>query len=47
MTESFFREIVDAAGSRVGLGAFRPDCKGPYGKFVVVSWELSKNGETC
>lgn len=33
-----FREIVDAAGSRVGLGEFRPDCKGPFGKFVIVSW---------
>jgi hypothetical protein len=33
------REIVDAAGKRVGLGDFRPDCKGPFGKFVVVRWE--------
>lgn len=32
------REILDAAGKRVGLGDFRPDCKGPFGKFVVVSW---------
>ncbi len=33
------REIVDAAGKRVGLGDFRPDCKGPFGKFVVTRWE--------
>jgi len=33
------REIVDAAGKRVGLGDFRPACKGPFGKFVVVSWK--------
>ena len=33
------RELVDAAGKRVGLGDFRPDCKGPFGKFVVVRWE--------
>lgn len=32
------RQIVDAAGSRVGLGDFRPDCKGPFGKFVVTRW---------
>ncbi|MEX0718033.1 MAG: hypothetical protein WD066_15675 [Planctomycetaceae bacterium] len=32
------REIVDAAGKRVGLGDFRPDCKGPFGKFVVTRW---------
>jgi len=34
------REIVDAAGQRCGLGAFRPTCKGPYGKFKVVHWEI-------
>jgi len=33
------REIVDAAGKRVGLGDFRPDCKGPFGKFVVTRWK--------
>ena len=33
------REIVDAAGKRVGLGDFRPDCKGPFGKFVVTEWK--------
>lgn len=38
MTAKLFREIVDAAGKRIGLGDFRPDCKGPFGKFVVTSW---------
>lgn len=33
------RDIVDAAGKRIGLGDFRPDCKGPFGKFVVVQWQ--------
>lgn len=37
--ETMFREIVDAAGKRIGLGDFRPDTKGPFGKFVVVEWE--------
>jgi hypothetical protein len=35
------RDIVDAAGKRVGLGDFRPDCKGPFGKFVVTRWSAS------
>jgi hypothetical protein len=35
------REIVDAAGKRIGLGDFRPDCKGPFGKFTVVRWEVA------
>lgn len=38
ITEKLFREIVDAGGSRIGLGDFRPDCKGPFGKFKVTKW---------
>jgi hypothetical protein len=33
------RDLIDAAGKRIGLGDFRPACKGPFGKFVVVSWQ--------
>jgi len=33
------REILDSAGKRIGLGDFRPACKGPYGKFVAVEWK--------
>lgn len=33
------REIVDAAGKRIGLGDFRPARKGPFGKFVVAAWK--------
>ena len=43
MAIKLFRDIVDAAGRRIGLGDFRPDCKGPYGKFVVTSWKESKS----
>lgn len=39
MSAKLFREIVDAAGRKIGLGDFRPDCKGPFGKFVVIKWE--------
>ena len=35
-----FREIVDAAGKRIGLGDFRPACKGPFGRFVVTHWAV-------
>ncbi len=41
MTVKMVREIVDAAGRRIGLGDFRPDRKGPFGKFVVTSWKES------
>lgn len=39
MDAKLLREIIDAAGKRIGLGDFRPDCKGPFGKFVVDQWE--------
>lgn len=35
-----FRQIVDAAGSKVGLGDFRPACRGPYGRFDVTNWDV-------
>jgi hypothetical protein len=38
MSENLFRAIVDDAGKRIGLGDFRPSCKGPFGKFVVTKW---------
>lgn len=42
MPIKLMRDVVDAAGRRVGLGDFRPQCKGPYGKFVVSGWEEQK-----
>lgn len=33
------RGIVDDAGRRVGLLDFRPAKKGPFGRFVVTSWQ--------
>lgn len=41
MSVSLLRQIVDAAGKRIGLGDFRPDRRGPFGKFVVTSWVVA------
>lgn len=38
LNPKLFRQIVDDAGKRIGLGAFRPAVKGPYGRFVVMHW---------
>lgn len=38
----FVRLLVDDAGRKVGLGDFRPDRKGPFGKFVVSGWQVEK-----
>jgi hypothetical protein len=32
------RKIVDLLGSRVGLLDFRPERKGPFGRFYVIEW---------
>jgi hypothetical protein len=37
-TMSIARKLVDDAGKRIGLGSFRPICKGPFGKFIVIRW---------
>lgn len=38
----FVRLLVDDAGRKIGLGDFRPDRKGPFGKFVVTEWKVEK-----
>ncbi|MEE9581093.1 MAG: hypothetical protein V3V74_07255 [Nitrosomonadaceae bacterium] len=43
ITIDLVREIVDAAGKKIGLGDFRPSCKGPFGKFVVNHWKILPN----
>lgn len=43
LTEQQLRRIVDDTGSRVGLLDFRPEKKGPFGRFMVTSWFV-KNG---
>jgi hypothetical protein len=37
------RDIIDAAGKRSGLGDFRPSTKGPFGKYVVSSWNVDSS----
>lgn len=39
MGEKLLRQIVDDAGQRIGLGDFRPQCKGPFGRFKVARWD--------
>ncbi len=38
----FMREIIDDAGKRIGLGDWRPDLNGRYGKFVVTKWIIQE-----
>jgi hypothetical protein len=34
------RELVDASGSKIGLCDYRPDCRGPFGRFRVDAWKI-------
>ena len=40
--DNLIRNLVDAAGLRIGLGDMRPEKKGPFGRFKVVSWACEK-----
>jgi hypothetical protein len=39
---SRIRELIDIAGSRCGLGDFRPQRKGIFGQFKVGCWDAGK-----
>ncbi len=43
LTAQQVRQIVDDTGLRVGLLDFRPERKGPYGRFVVTQWRDGKS----
>jgi hypothetical protein len=34
----FLRDIIDDAGLKCGLGDYRPNHKGPFGKFKIIHW---------
>lgn len=40
IAEKQLRQVVDSSGSRVGLLDFRPEKKGPFGRFMVTSWKV-------
>lgn len=40
--EKLIRELIDDAGKKVGIGDFRPERKGWFGRFVVTKWEVDK-----
>tara|TARA_R100000781_G_scaffold31404_1_gene22911 strand:- start:1865 stop:2434 length:570 start_codon:yes stop_codon:yes gene_type:complete len=37
------RQIIDDAGTRIGLGDYRPDRKGPFGKYKVDKWQKKRS----
>jgi len=43
LREAEVRKILDDAGSRVGFLDFRPEKKGPFGRFMVTAWKAAKS----
>ena len=39
LKEAELRRVVDDLGLRVGILDFRPERKGPFGRFIVTKWE--------
>jgi hypothetical protein len=39
LAEDTFLRLFTLAGTRIGLGDFRPQCKGTFGKFAVIRWD--------
>jgi hypothetical protein len=40
LNEAKVRDLFDKAGQFIGLGDFRPACKGPFGRFTVKEWAV-------
>jgi hypothetical protein len=45
--ESIVRALVDDMGSKIGIGAYRPARKGPFGRFLVTSWKRDLSVENA
>jgi hypothetical protein len=40
--ESLAKKLLIIAGNMIGLGDFRPTCRGPFGRFKVIEWNSKK-----
>lgn len=36
----FVHQLMSEGGQQIGIGDFRPQCRGPFGTFNVVKWEV-------
>jgi len=37
-SSTLIKEVIESSGKRIGLGAFRPDRKGTFGKFKIIKF---------
>jgi len=41
LTEAFVQQLLQEGGRQLGLGAFRPEKGGPFGRFRVTNWKTA------
>ena len=46
-TKEIARQLLDMAGKRQGIGCYRPNRKGPFGRFVVTEWKEQKKSKAA
>jgi hypothetical protein len=39
------RLLLDDAGQKIGIGAYRPACRGPFGRFKITSWGVETDAQ--
>jgi len=42
VSPSIFKELLELGGSVVGIGAYRPEHTGPFGRFEISKWEVKE-----
>ncbi len=42
ITDDTVKQIIENAGAYVGIGSFRPQCNGMFGRFVVKKFKIAK-----
>ncbi len=45
--ESVFRKVLESSGSLVGIGRFRPQSRGFYGRYTVESFSWIEDGDSA
>jgi hypothetical protein len=46
LSANMARNLIERAGSRVGLGDFRPERGGPFGRFQLTRWDMPDTADS-
>lgn len=43
ITQEMIQKIIEYSGKYIGIGSYRPQCKGPFGRYSLVSFKQNPN----